>query len=451
MPGHLLALLALLTIGWPALSSRAALDDPAERTRVTRLANGLTVVMLEETSTPVVSLQIWVRTGSRDETRYTGLAHLFEHMMFRGTERLPPERHSHLIESRGGRVNAYTSQDVTVYFEDMTADTLPLAIELEAERFAHLRIVEESLASEREVVLEERRLRTEDRPQGRAFEALLGLAFQAHPYRRPVIGWRSDVERVTVEACREFFRTYYAANNLVIVVVGSFDAEQTLAHIERAFGALPPAEVPRNPTQEPEQLGERRGTVHFEVRGPILAIAWHAPASGHPDAEVLDVAGEILSSGRSSRLYRRLVYREEQALFAQGSYWELQDAGLFYAFAGVRPDGSIERVEELLFDEISRLRDEDVSGEELAKAKRQLEVGLIRGLTTSHALASRIGSDYVTLGRIRPLEDRLAAIRAVTSADVKRVAQTYLVDAKRSIVQVVPPPRSPGTADGEMR
>jgi predicted Zn-dependent peptidase len=424
----------------------AVVDDPGTRTRITELPNGLTVLTLEDSTTPVVSLQLWVRVGSRDETRYTGLAHLFEHMMFRGTGRLAPERHARLIESRGGKANAYTTRDLTVYFEDMTADTLPLALELEAERFAHLRIVDETLAREREVVLQERRLRTEEHAGGRAYEALFGLAFQAHAYRRPVLGWRSDLERVTVEACREFFRTYYAPNNVVMVIVGDFDAESTLTHVERTFGSLPPVEIPRSPTEEPEQLGERRGTVRFNVHGPILAVAWHAPPAGNADAEALDVTGEILSAGRSSRLYQRLVYREAQALFASGSYWEMLDAGLFYAFAEVRPDASIERVEELLFEEIARVREESVPEDEVAKAKRQIEVALIRAFTTAHSLASRIASDYVVLGRIRPLDARVKAIRAVSSADVQRVARTYLVDDQRTVVHVVPPPASSDAA-----
>jgi zinc protease len=414
--------------------------DPALRTRTTVLPNGLTVLTLEDHSTPVVSFQVWVKVGSRDETSYTGLAHLFEHMMFRGTASLGAEDHERLIESRGGRINAFTSRDVTVYFDDVASEHLPLVIELEAERLANLDIGEESLASEREVVLEERRLRTEDNPQGRAYEALFALAFSAHPYRHPVIGWRSDVEAVSVEACRRFFDTYYAANNLVIAVVGDFDEADTLARIERAFGPLRAApSLPRTPTREPEQRGERRAVVEFDVKGPILAAAWHAPAAGHEDADALDVASEILSSGRSSRLYRGLVYEAQQALAAQGAYYEMRDAGIFYAFVSVRPDASIDEAERLLLSEIARLRTEPVTEAELDKAKRGLEVGLLDGLDRSHALALRIASETVTLGRIRSLDERLEGIRGVSVADVQRVAELYLRDDGRSVVRVVAP------------
>jgi predicted Zn-dependent peptidase len=259
-----------------------------------------------------------------------------------------------------------------------------------------------------------------------------------------VIGWRSDIEKATVEACREFFQAYYAPNNILIAIAGDFDAEEALAIVRRTFGRLEPSDVPRNPTLEPEQDGERRATVHFDVRSPLLAAAWHAPPTGHADAEALDVMSQILSAGRSSRLYRALVYDAQQALSAEGGYWELDDAGVFYAFANVRPDASIERVESLFFGEIERLKTELVSEGEVDKAKRQLEVGLVNGLATSHALAARIGREVASLGRVRPLAERLAAIQAVSAADVQRVARTYLREEKRTVVHVVPRPAGDG-------
>ena len=443
MPRHCrprtLAIL-LLVAGLLAAGSAAALDDPAEHTRITTFENGLVVLTLEDRTTPVVSFQMWVKVGSKDESRYTGLAHLFEHMMFKGSKNIAPEEHARLVNARGGRLNAFTSRDFTVYHEDMTSESLPLVIDLEHERVANLDISDHTLESEREVVLEERRMRTEDQPMGRAYEALLALTFQAHPYRWPVIGWRSDVERANVEVCRQFFDTYYSPNNMVIAIVGDFDTESTLAHLRRTFGTLPPApEIPRNPTAEPAQDGERRALVHFDVRAPVLAAAWHAPATGHEDGEALDVLGQILSGGRSSRLYRSLVYDARQALSANGGYWEMNEAGVFMALASVRPDASIDEVEALFFDEIERVKSEPVSAKELSKAKRQLEVSMVNGLATNHALAGRVARDYATFGRIRPLAERLERIQAVTAEDVQRVARTYLLEENRSVVHVVPP------------
>ena len=422
----------------------SALEDPAERARVSRLENGLVVLTLEDRTTPVVSFQMWVKVGSRDESRYTGLAHLFEHMMFKGSRNVAPEEHARLVNARGGRSNAWTSKDFTVYWEDVTAESLPLVIDLEHERVANLQVTAETLESEREVVLEERRMRTEDRPQGRASETLFATTWQALPYRSPVIGWRSDVERADVEACQEFFDTYYSPNNIILSIVGDFDTEATLARIRRTFGSLPPAEsIPRNPTVEPAQKGERRSRVEFDLRAPILTMAWHAPATGHEDAEALDVLGQILSGGRSSRLYRSLVYEAELALGASGGYWEFQDAGLFVAGATVRPGASIGEVEALLSAELAALTEELASPAEIEKAKRQLEVGLVASLATNHALGSRIARDFASFGRVRPLEDRLERIRAVSAADVQRVARQYLRPDGRTVVEVVAPAPNP--------
>jgi zinc protease len=436
------ALCAALLVARAALA--APFQDPAQNARVTKLENGVTLLTLEDHTTPVVSFQIWVRVGSGDEARFTGLAHLFEHMMFRGSKHLAKEEHSRLIEERGGRINAYTTRDETVYFSDVTSEHLPLVVALEAERLANLRIDEETLAAERQVVIEERRFRTENDPQGRLFEALLALTWQAHPYRIPTVGWMSDLERMGVAECVAFFDEYYAANNLVVSMAGDFDSEEVLGLLRREFGGLRRAEhIERNPTEEPKQLGERRATVHFEVAGPVVAMAWHAPATGHADAEALDVASEILSSGRTSRLYRALVYDEPIALGAAGGYWELARAGIFFAYAQVRPDAGVDLAEERLVREIERLRIEPVSEAELAKAKRSLEVGLIAGQGSAHALASRIADDWIRLGRIRPLDERLARIRAVRVEDVQRVAEAWLVPEGRSVVQLVPPAARP--------
>ena len=443
-----IAFAALLCAG--EAFANPAIDDSALRTRQTKLDTGLTVLTLEDHTTPVVAFQRWVRVGSSDEARVTGLAHLFEHMMFKGSKNVPPEKHGQIVQSRGGRINAYTSPDVTVYTAEVPSEALPLVIALEAERLANLDISEKNLVSEREVVLEERRLRTEDQPGGLAHEALYALTFQALPYRWPVIGWRSDIENTTIEDCRNFFSTFYAPNNIVIAIVGDFDADAALEQIRESFGDLAPAaKIPRHRTREPRQRGMRRAQIHFDVRAPVLVTAWQTPPAGHPDIEALDVIGEILSGGRSSRVYRRLIHDEQIALSAHSGNSELAGAGIFGAYASVRPGESIDRVEASYLEEIARLRDEPVTAGELDKAKRQLEVAMVHSLTTNAAIAHRIGYDVTILGAIRPLEDRLAAIQAVDAADVQRVAQTYLTDEGRNVVHVVPPPDSTETQRGD--
>ena len=432
----------------PDSAAAPALEDPVDSLLTTTLGNGLKIHLLEDHHTPVVAFQVWVNAGSADESFYTGIAHLFEHMMFKGSKNVAEEVHAQLITERGGMINAYTSRDVTVYHEDVTRESLPLVIDLEAERFANLVVSPEVLEAERQVVLEERRLRTEDSPDGLAFEMLAALAWQAHPYRWPTIGWRSNIEQVTVEECRAFFDTYYAANNLSIVIVGDFDSEETLARIRRTFGKLEPApEIPRNTTTVEEQRGERRADVLFELNTPILMAGWHAPPTGHADGEALDVASMILSEGRTSRLYRSLVYEKEKALYAVGGYMELQRAGLFYAQAAARPGVSLDEVEQLFMAEIDAVAAQGVSEEEVARARQQMEVALVDGLGTNHALAARIGREMVAYGRVRPLAERIRAIRAVTAADVQRVVQLYLRPEARTVVHVIAPPVAPAVAE----
>jgi predicted Zn-dependent peptidase len=279
---------------------------------------------------------------------------------------------------------------------------------------------------------------------------LYALTFQALPYRWPIIGWRSDIEGTTIEDCRNFFSTFYVPNNIVIAIVGDFDDEAALEQIRESFGDLAPAaEIPRHRTREPRQSGIRRARIYFDVRAPVLVSAWKTPPAGHSDIEALDVAGEILSGGRSSRVYRRLIHEEQIALSAHSVNSELAGAGVFGAYASVRPSESIDRVEASFLEEIARLRDEPVTAGELDKAKRQLEVSMVHALTTNAAIARRIGYDVTILGAIRPLEDRLAAIQAVDAADVQRVAQTYLTDEGRNVVHVVPPPEPTETQQGD--
>ncbi len=437
------AVVSVVGVASPAVAAaEGEFADPALRTKITTLTNGLTLLTLEDHATPTVSLQVWVRVGSGDESRFTGIAHLFEHMNFLSSKNLAPlgaEAYTRLVEERGGRINAYTSRDVTVYFEDVASEHLPLMIALEGERFANLLVTEQALKAERQVVIEERRLRSENDPEGLAFETLMALTYQAHPYRIPTVGWISDLEKVTAADCQAFWETYYAANNLVIAIAGDFDTDATVALVEKHFGGLRrAATIPRNPQEEPAQDGERRAVAHYPVQAPIVLAGFAAPATGHPDSDALDIAAGVLANGRTSRLYREMVFDAPLALEPQAFYWELQRAGLFMAGATLRPGVDVAKAERVLFAEIARLADEPPSPEELRRAKRTLEVSWIRGQGSAHALASRVAQDYVAFGRIEPLAEKLAAIERVTAEDVQRVVREYLAPNKRNVVHVFP-------------
>jgi predicted Zn-dependent peptidase len=263
----------------------------------------------------VVSYQSWVHVGSVDEARWTGLAHLFEHMMFRGSKRVPGDLRDRLLRERGARGNAYTSNDVTVYFEDTSAENLPLVIELEAERFRNLEISPSVLDTERQVVLEERacvRTTIEQAPVERCSRSP-----SCSTYRTPTIGWQK--RRRWTSACLEFFRAYYVPNNVVISIAGDFDADDAIARIRKHYGSWERgAEPPRNPTEEPEQQGERRGVVHLPVRAPLVGAAWHAPKTVPPDGPALDMLGDVLSPGRTIRQQLNHDYEQQQALSAYG-------------------------------------------------------------------------------------------------------------------------------------
>jgi zinc protease len=282
------------------------------------LPNGLRVILVPEPKAPVASVQIWYRVGSRDEVSgKTGLSHLMEHMMFKGTARYGKGMFSRMIAERGGNDNAFTTQDYTAYFENLASDQVGLALELEADRLTGLVISDQEFALERDVVKEERRMRTEDDPQGTLVEHLYATAFMANPYRWPVIGWMDDLDRLSAEDIRRYYQRHYTPGDAVLVIVGDIDPKATLARIEQVFGPVsgPPAPA-RLVTQEPPQRGERRVTVKKPAQLPAVMVGYHVPNFKHPDAYALSVLVGLLADGPSSRLHRSLVYERQVALDA---------------------------------------------------------------------------------------------------------------------------------------
>ncbi|MFY3745333.1 M16 family metallopeptidase [Anaeromyxobacter sp. Red801] len=416
-----------------------ALLDLAQ-VRAHTLSNGLRVRVLPERSTPTVSYYTFFQVGSRNERLgLTGISHLFEHMMFNGAARYGPKEFDRVLEARGGHSNAYTSNDVTAYYEDFAAEALETVVDLESDRMRSLRLTEDSLEQEREVVKEERRLRTENSIFGLMEEQLESLVFLAHPYRWPVIGWMEDIQRIAREDCEAFFRTYYAPSNAAVYVVGDVDPDATLRLVERYYADIPagprPAPVPQG---EPPQRGERRATVRYPAQAPALLAGWRGPAARSPDSAALDVLQVCLAVGESSRLRRRLVQELELAVSVSISWGWRIDPGVFLAFAELAPGVPVEKAEKELWAELARVAARGVTAAEVRRAKALLRSSVLHELATHHGVAHALGQAEALLGDWREAGRALEHYAAVGVRDVRRVAAEYLDPTRRSVVVLDP-------------
>jgi len=414
-----------------------------------RLANGLRVVTLEDHSAPVAIVQVWYHVGSKDEIPgKTGLAHLLEHMMFKGTAAHGPGEFSRLVARGGGDDNAFTSRDYTAYFEKFAADRLELGLRLEAERMRGLRLDPDEFDRERAVVKEERRMRTEDDPQAALVEQVQAAAFVAHPYRNPVIGWMDDLDRVTVADLKAFYDHYYQPGNATLVLVGDFATATVLRQAEAAFGPIPGgAPLPARGFSEPAQRGERGVELRREAKLPFLYAAYHAPTLDHPDGHALEVAAQILAGGKSARLYRSLVQEHQVALYAGAGYdGDAEDPALFTFYGALQPGHTADEWHTLLAAELRRLAEEPVTERELAKAKNQIEAAFVFAQDSVFYLAMTLGRLYTTGRTVANLDDYLPRIRAVTATDVQRVTKTYFQPSNRTEGILIPQPADAGKA-----
>jgi predicted Zn-dependent peptidase len=411
-----------------------------DRVRTHSLPNGLRVRVLAERSTPTISYYTFFQVGSRNEQLgTTGISHLFEHMMFNGAARYGPKEFDRVLEARGGHSNAYTSNDVTAYYEDFAAEALETVVDLESDRMRSLRLTDESLEQEREVVKEERRLRTENSIFGLMEEQLEALVFLAHPYRWPVIGWMDDIERISRQDCERFFRTYYAPSNAGVYVVGDVDPDATIALVERHYAVIPAGPAPGAvPPGEPAQRGERRAKVRYPAQAPAILAGWRGPAGRSPDASALDVLQVCLAVGESSRLRRKLVQETELAVSASISWGWRIDPGVFLAFVELTPGVPVEKAEALLFREIARVATQGVTAEEVRRAKALLRSSVLHELGTHHGVAHALGQAEALLGDWREAGRALEHYARVTARDVRRVAAEYLEPSKRCVVVLEP-------------
>jgi zinc protease len=427
----------------------AAIRPPKLQYDISTLPNGLTVVLSEDHSTPIVHVQIWYHVGSKNERPgRTGFAHLFEHMMFKGSKNVAPEEHTSVISSIGGQSNAYTTDDETVFWETLPAQHLPLALWLEADRMATLRIDRATLAKEREVVKEERRMRVDNQPYGRLNEIIYANAFTQHPYKHPTIGSLQDLEAASIDDVRDFYRTYYVPENATLVVVGDFDTAQAKQLVTQFLGRVPKAErpVPRDIPREPPQTRERRVNLEAPWPLPAVVVAHHITHDGHPDSYPLHIASKVLSDGQSSRIYRKLVYEKQLAVAAFGAANLIEDPNLFYAVAIVQPGRKPDEAADALIEELNRLKDEPISQRELDRTKNQFARDYMLQRETNQQKATQLAHAVVIHRDVTTADGEFEIFQGITAGDVQRVARRYFTEQNRLVLTVMPSGRGPAGA-----
>ncbi len=414
------------------VAPRITLAPMALRQR--RLANGLQVVSLPTEAAGTVSVQVWYRVGGKDDPPgRSGFAHLFEHLMFKRTRYMADEMFDRLTEDVGGQNNAFTAEDMTAYQNEVPSNHLDRLLWAEAERLAHLQVDQASFDSERRVVIEEFRERVLADPYGRLFNALPGLVFEAHPYRRPVIGSEADLNAATLDDVRRFHATYYRPDNAVLIVVGDFDPARLDAAVDRWFGPLvtPATPIPRVQVKEPLRQRDVQAQVHGpNVPLPAVALVWKGPPAGHPDAPALEVAQALLSAGESARLNQALVYSARSAQAAGFSVDLYADAGMLAAYAIAASGQSLRRLEAALMDELTRLARTRVGYDEMDKVRTQLMTTALLQRETPQGLANAIGMATLQLGDPRQADARLARLQAVRVVDVQRALERHVLKAK---------------------
>lgn len=444
------SLLAALAVLLP-IEPTATVNRPRKLDyTMTTLANGLKVVLHEDHSTPIIHAELWYHVGSKNEKPgRTGFAHLFEHMMFKGSKNVEPEAHPSWISSVGGQANATTNEDATIYWQTFPAQYLPLVLWLEADRMATLRIDEAVFKNEREVVKEERRMRVDNQPYGRLNEIVYDQAFTVHPYKHPTIGSMEDLNAASIEDVRDFFHTYYVPNNATLVLAGDFDSKEALALVERYLGRVPKSDapVPRDIPKEPPQTKERRVRLEESWPLPAVVVAHHITFDGHPDSYPLHIASKVLSDGQSSRIYRQLVYEQRVALAASGGGNIIEHPNLFFAVAIVQPGKTPEQAADALIAELDKLRKEPITAAELQQAKNQFARDYIFSRESVADKARTLAHAAVIHDDIKTADAEFDIFMNITQEDVQRVAQKYFTPENRLVLTIMP--KGTGTGGGQ--
>jgi zinc protease len=434
-----------------ALTLSAAQCLAASDTTEHKLANGLRVIVKPDRRAPVAVVMAWYRVGSIDEVNgETGVAHLLEHMMFKGTSTMPPGEYSRVIAAAGGRDNAFTSNDFTSYFAMLQKSQLDLALKLEADRMANLALSPEEFAKEIKVVMEERRWRTDDRPHSLVYEQLMATALTAHPYRNPIIGWMNDLENMRVDDAREFYQRWYAPNNAVLVVVGDVEPQQVFALSEKYFGAIPSRPLPaRKPQEEPPQMGVKRVTVKAPAELPLVMITFRGPVLRDPERDwepyAMKMLAAVLSGNEAARLNRSLVREQRVASSADASYDGIaRGPEFFYMSASPVSGKSAAEVEQGLRREMAKVIDKGVTEEELNRAKAQAIAAEVYQRDSTFYQARVIGVLEMTGLSHRSVDVQLEKLREVTPEQVRAVAQKYFREDALTIAILDPQPAKGG-------
>ena len=412
----------------------------------TRLKNGLRVIISEDRTAPVFAIAVNYDVGSRNERKgRTGFAHLFEHMMFKGSENVGPGEHPYLMFMYGGSMNGTTNKDRTLYYEILPSNQLDLALFLEADRMRSLEITRENLDNQRNAVQEERRLGVDNQPYGRTFEVIDELAYDNFAYEHSVIGSMADLSAATVEDVAGFFKTYYAPNNAVVSIVGDVDARATLEKVRKYFEAIPQQPAPpKVDMTEPPQTAERRTTIEDGLaRLPRLDLAYKIPPNGSPDSDALSVLATILSGGRSSRLYESIVRQKQLSSGVSAGAVQSRGPGLF-RFTGIPlPGKSVADLEAAIEAEIVRIQTQPIEDWEMQKARNSARSAFIGGLSSSLNRAIQLSEDALAFNDPGRINTRAESIAKVTAADVQRVAKQYLVPTNRTVVITNPKAAAP--------
>ncbi len=440
------ALLAALVVNGSGVM-HAAVKPPKFQYETFKLPNGLTIILSEDHSTPIVHVQLTYHVGSKNEKPgRTGFAHLFEHMMFKGSKNVEPEMHTSIIASIGGQSNAYTTDDETVFWQSAPAPFLPLMLWLEGDRMATLRIDQATFLNEREVVKEERRMRVDNQPYGRLTEIIYENVFTTHPYKHPTIGSMQDLEAASINDVRDFYNTFYVPANCTVTIVGDFEPAQVKQLVDQYLARVPGSDrpVPRDIPVEPPQTQERRLTIETPWPLPAVVVAHHITYDGHPDSYPLHIASKVLSDGQSSRIYQALVYDKQLAVAAFGGANLIEHPNLFYAVAIVQPGQSPDAAIAALIAELERLKSEPISPRDLQRTKNQFARDYILGRESNQQKALQLAHASVMHGDITKADGEFEIFQNITAADVQRVARTYFTPENRTVMTLMPASRPGG-------